>query len=53
MIDGEFKTEEIFIKNNNNLGNIEYKFIKCNRDKNGVILKDIVWEDGANRKINL
>jgi hypothetical protein len=35
------------------LNSIEYKYIKLNGNKDQINNRDIIWEEGGNRKINL
>ena len=48
--DGIVQTKEILLEKVLNANNIEYKYIKC---KCSNLEKDIIWEDGANKRINL
>lgn len=51
--EGALRTDKITFDNYYSLNNVEYKFIKCKRDRDEIILKDIVWEEGGNRKLNI
>ena len=51
--DGALRTDEITFKTYDSLNIVEYKLIKCKIDRNEVLLNDIIWEDGGNRKINI